>query len=145
MEPQNLVARVLLASALLGLRAFDDAQAPFERIDADVPGDSIGALGIVQSHALAGRVQAARGAFAALRTRFGDTRVGPYRMAIASSRLGDADDAFAWLDRAATAHDLNLVCLAVDPSFDALREDSRWAPALARYGLPLRDNRVRAC
>jgi len=56
-------------------------------------------------------------------------------MAIASSRLGDADEAFAWVDRAASAHDLNLVCLAVDPSFDAMRDDLRWHPALARYGL----------
>jgi hypothetical protein len=58
-------------------------------------------------------------------------------MAIASSRLGDADEVFAWLDRAAAAHDLNLVCLAVDPSFDALRDDPRWKPSLGRYGLPV--------
>ena len=141
MEPSNLVARVLCASSLLGMGAFDEALAAFERIDAEVPADSIGALGIVQAHALAGRAVAARAAFDALRARFGDTRVGPYRMAIGASRLGDADDAFSWLDRAAAAHDLNLVCLAVDPSFDALRDDPRWQPALGRYGLPVIDAR----
>ena len=71
-----------------------------------------------------------------MRERFGDARVGPYRMAIAFARLGDADAAFAWLERAAQARDLNLVCMAVDPSFDALRGDARWRPALLRYGLP---------
>jgi len=141
MEPQNLVARVLCASSLLGLGAFDEALAAFERIDADIPSDSIGLLGIVQAHALAGRHDQARAAFDALRARFGESRVGPYRMAIASSRLGDADEAFAWLDRAAAAHDLNLVCLAVDPSVDALRDDPRWKPALGRYGLPVMDVR----
>jgi predicted Zn-dependent protease len=135
MEPQNLVARVLCASSLLGLGELDGALAAFERIEADVPGDSIGSLGIVQAQALAGRRDEACATFDALRARFGDSRVGPYRMAIASSRLGDADEAFAWLESAASAHDLNLVCLAVDPSFDALRDDSRWKPALARYGL----------
>lgn len=137
MEPGNLVARVLCASAQLGAGALDDALAAFERIDADVPGDSIGALGIVQAHALSGRSGAARAAFDALVARFGASRVGPYRMAIAASRLGDRDAAFDWLDRAASAHDLNLVCLAVDPSFDALRGDPRWAVALRTYGLPV--------
>ena len=126
---------------MLGLGALDEALAAFERIDADIPSDSIGPLGIVQAHALAGRHNQARAAFDALRARFGESRVGPYRMAIASSRLGDADEAFAWLDRAAAAHDLKLVCLAVDPSFDALRDDPRWMPALGRYGLPVMDVR----
>ena len=95
----------------------------------------------MQALALAGRAGEARGAFEALRDRFGDARVGPYRMAIAHARLGETDAAFAWLDRAAAAHDLNLVCLAVDPSFDALRDDSRWEPALVRYRLPVVDAR----
>jgi hypothetical protein len=73
--------------------------------------------------------------------RFGEARVGPYRMAIACARLRDRDAAFAWLDRAAAARDLNLVCLAVDPSLDALRDDSRWKPALLRYRLPAIDPR----
>jgi adenylate cyclase len=141
MEPQNLIARVLSASAHLGLGDYDDALALFERIAADVPADSIGPLGVVQAHALAGRMNEAHAAFGAMCERFGEARVGPYRMAIAFSRLGEADSAFAWLERAASARDLNLVCLAVDPSFDALRDDSRWRPALARYGLRVIDAR----
>lgn len=141
MEPQNLVARVLSASAHLGRGAYDDALELFEQIAADVPADSIGPLGVVQAHALAGHTNEARAAFDALRERFGEAGVGPYRMAIAFSRLGGPDSAFAWLDRAAAARDLNLVCLAVDPSFDALRDDPRWKPALLRYRLPVIDPR----
>jgi TolB-like protein/Flp pilus assembly protein TadD len=142
MEPQNLVARVLSASAHLGRGAHDEALALFARIAADVPADSIGPLGVVQALALAGRMEEAQAAFDAMRESFGEARVGPYRMAIAFSRLGDADSAFKWLERAAAARDLNLVCLAVDPSFDALRDDPRWRPALARYGLPVIDPRA---
>jgi tetratricopeptide (TPR) repeat protein len=141
-EPGNLLARALLATARLCAGGHDEALVLFERIDADVPNDSIGALGVVQAHACAGRDGAARAALAALCERFGEARVGPYRMAIAHARLGDADLAFAWLERAAAAHDMNLVCLAVDPSFDRLRDDARWRPALARYGLPAIDPRV---
>ena len=141
MEPGNLVARVLIASAQLGRGAPEDALESFTRIAADAPADSIGPLGVVQALALAGRMNEARAAFDATRERFGETRVGPYRMAIACARLGDANSAFEWLDRAAAACDLNLVCLAVDPSFDALRDDERWRPALARYRLPVIDPR----
>jgi hypothetical protein len=64
-------------------------------------------------------------------------------MAIAHARLNDADEAFAWLDRAAESRDMNLVCLAVDPSFDRLRDDPRWRATLARFRLPVIDPRVR--
>jgi predicted Zn-dependent protease len=127
--------------AHLGRGAYDDALELFEQIAADVPADSIGPLGVVQAHAMAGRTSEAHATFDALRERFGEARVGPYRMAIAFSRLGEPDAAFAWLDRAAAAHDLNLVCLAVDPSFDALRDDARWNAALVRYRLPVIDPR----
>lgn len=140
-EPANLVARVLHASALLGAGAPDEALALFEAIARDLPGDSIGPLGVVQAHAVAGRAPQAREALDAAVTRLGAERFGPYRMAIAHARLGEAGEAFAWLDRAAAARDLNLVCLAVDPSFDALRDDARWPEALARYGLPAIDPR----
>ena len=142
-EPTNLVARVLLASSRLGSGALDAALAAFEAIAAEVPGDSIGELGVLQAHALAGRDAAARAALAAMVARHGADRIGPYRMAIAHARLGDAVEAFAWLDRAAESRDMNLVCLAVDPSFDRLRDDPRWRPALARYRLPVIDPRVR--
>lgn len=140
-EPGNLVARVLLASSHLGAGRTDEALAAFAAIARDAPGDSIGPLGVVQAHALAGRDGDARAALAAMVADLGAERVGPYRMAIAHARLRDADEAFAWLDRAGAARDFNLVCLAVDPSFDALRDDPRWLPALERYGLPRIDPR----
>lgn len=140
-EPSNLVARVLIASARLGLAQTHAALSDFTAIARDQPRDSIGPLGIVQAHALAGCTAEARAAFNDMLEQFGAERVGPYRMAMAHARLGEADEAFGWLDRAAATRDMNLVCLAVDPSFDALRDDSRWPAALARYGLPPIDPR----
>ena len=142
-EPANLVARVLLASSQLGSGALDAALAAFAAIASELPGDSIGELGVLQAHALAGRDESARAALAAMVARHGADRVGPYRMAIAHARLGDADEAFAWLDRAAESRDMNLVCLGVDPAFDRLRDDPRWRATLARFRLPGIDPRVR--
>jgi tetratricopeptide (TPR) repeat protein len=141
MEPANLVARSLLGASQLGSAQHEAALATYARVSEDVPHDSIGWLGVLQAHAIAGRMQEARAAFDAMLERFGAERTGPYRMAIACARLGDPNGAFTWLERAAGAHDLNLVCLAVDPSFDALRDDERWMPALGRYGLPQIDSR----
>lgn len=140
-EPGNLVARVLQATALLCDADTDAAQRLFAGIAADLPGDSIGPLGVVQALALAGNEVGARAAFRAMNDRFGARAVGPYRMAIAHARLGDGDDALAWLERAAAARDANFICTAVDPSFDRLRDDPRWPALLARFGFPVIDPR----
>jgi TolB-like protein/tetratricopeptide (TPR) repeat protein len=141
-EPSNIVARVLRTSAWLNAGAHDDALAGFRSIANDWPDDSIGPLGVVQALALMGRAGEARLAFDEMLARFGPSRVGPYRLAIAHARLRDADAAFAALDRAAELADMNLVCLAVDPSFDALRDLPQWHAALVRYRLPDIDPRA---
>jgi TolB-like protein/tetratricopeptide (TPR) repeat protein len=141
-EPANLVARVLWATSVLCAGRASEALRQFEAIAADLPGDSIGPLGVVQALAVGGDLAAARAAFVALVERFGEDLVGPYRMAMAAARLGDADAAFAWLERAATARDFNFVCTAVDPTFDPLRDDPRWTLLLARHRLPRIDPRT---
>lgn len=49
--------------------------------------------------------------------------------------LGEKDQAFAWLDKAYDDHDFILVLLKVEPSFDGLRSDPRFAALLKRIGL----------
>ncbi len=141
MEPGSIVARVLRASVLVNRGDHAEALQQFQRIASEWPDDSIGALGVVQALALASRRDEARAAFDAMLARFGADRIGPYRAAIAYARLGDAQSAFRELDRAAALADMNLVCLAVDPSFDALRDLPQWRNALARYRLPAIDPR----
>jgi serine/threonine-protein kinase len=51
--------------------------------------------------------------------------------------LGDKDQAFVWLDKAYDDHDFILVLLKVEPSFDGLRSDPRFAALLKRIGLEL--------
>ena len=141
-EPASIVARVLRASAALNRGAHAEALAWFEAIARDWPDDSIGSMGVVQALAMAGHEREARANFESMLARFGADRVGPYRLAIAHTRLGDADRAFAALERAGALCDMNLVCLAVDPSFDALRDHPRWKGTLARFNLPDLDTRV---
>jgi hypothetical protein len=44
-------------------------------------------------------------------------------MAIAHARLNDADEAFAWLDRAAESRDMRAVFRIVSPAYRRLRND----------------------
>jgi tetratricopeptide (TPR) repeat protein len=50
--------------------------------------------------------------------------------------LGDKDTAFAWLEKAYAEKSASIRYLKVDPGFDSLRSDPRYADLLRRMGLP---------
>lgn len=49
---------------------------------------------------------------------------------------GEKDKAFEWLAKAYQEHDSGLVLLKVEPEFDNIRSDPRYADLLRRIGLP---------
>ena len=59
----------------------------------------------------------------------------PIDVARLSSLLGHNDAAFAWLEKAFTERDPQLIWLKVDPRFDPIRGDARFAGYLKRLGL----------
>ncbi len=60
--------------------------------------------------------------------------ISPAELAILYDALGMRDEAFASLEKAYEARDLQLQYLNVDPSFDGLRADSRLQDLLRRIG-----------
>jgi hypothetical protein len=62
--------------------------------------------------------------------------VSPAAIAMIYAALGDKDQAFAWLEKANKAHDALLARLKVDPRFDSLRSDPRFAELMRRVALP---------
>jgi hypothetical protein len=56
--------------------------------------------------------------------------------AVIYTRLGDAEAALWWLERAATANDLSLGMASTDPSLDPLRDDPRMQRLMDELGLP---------
>jgi DNA-binding winged helix-turn-helix (wHTH) protein/tetratricopeptide (TPR) repeat protein len=61
--------------------------------------------------------------------------VKPYPFAALYAALGERDRAFEWLDRAYEERDPMLASVNVDPAFDGLRADARFADLLRRIGL----------
>ncbi|MBA4123851.1 MAG: winged helix-turn-helix domain-containing protein [Acidobacteria bacterium] len=66
----------------------------------------------------------------------GKEYVSPGELAILYGALGEREKAFASLEKAYAAHDLQLQFLKVDPAFDTLRDDPRFQDLMRRVGLP---------
>jgi serine/threonine-protein kinase len=120
------------AFAFLSLRE-GDAQGALEGFGrARDEADRLHGTALAQ-HAL-GREREARAALEALVERHGSKR--PYMVASAQAALGDRESAFAWLERAFGMHDLHLNDIRLDPLFEGLRGDPRYASLLRRMNLP---------
>ena len=60
----------------------------------------------------------------------------PFRIAYVHIGLGETDRAFEWLEKALEARDWQMALLNVEPLFDDLRSDPRFAALVERVGLP---------
>ena len=93
----------------------------------------LSALG--HAYAAAGRRGPALSLVARLQELSGRRYVAPYHLAVIYAGLGEPDLAFEWLGRAYEDRSGLLIYLKVDPIFDALRPDPRFADLLRRMGL----------
>ncbi len=81
-----------------------------------------------------GRTAEARDLLGALEMASRQRYIPPYALALVHAGLGDAEAAFAWLDRAYAARDVHLMFLTVDVKWDRYRNDPRFGDLLARCG-----------
>jgi hypothetical protein len=59
----------------------------------------------------------------------------PQNIALIHVGLGEKDQVFEWLEKAYEERDVHLTYLKVDPQWDDLRTDPRFADLLRRIGL----------
>jgi hypothetical protein len=97
---------------------------------------SAGVIGVlINAYARAGRRSDALRLLAELNWRRQAGYVPPGAFVNAYLGLGEQDQTFAWLDQAYKEQSTMLQNLKVDPNFDPLRSDSRFADLLRRVGL----------
>ena len=61
----------------------------------------------------------------------------PYSLAELYARVGDQQNAFAWLEKAYQARSQNLIYwMRTDPAFDSIRSDIKYADLVRCIGFP---------
>jgi tetratricopeptide (TPR) repeat protein len=128
LSPGNGVAHYGLGVALL-LKG--DAQGALAEIEQETS-DSWRMYGMSMAlHAL-GRKADSDAALAALIAKY--EKDGPYNIAYVYAFRGEADKAFAWLDKAVEYGDPGISGIATENLFDNIRKDPRWLPFLRKVG-----------
>jgi len=93
-----------------------------------------GGLGYV--YAVSGRRREALDIIAQFRALAESRYIDPYMVGAIYAGLGDKNRAFDWLNKGVEERSASMVFLKVDPFFDSLRSDPRFADLLRRIGLP---------
>lgn len=133
-EPHFWMAHYWLAQVLGSQGEHVAAAASAQRAN-ELVGDD-GALWLIAwTHAVAGRRDEALAQLDALLERSRRLYVPPYDIAQVYAGLGDAEQVFAWLERAEQGRSRHMDTLGVNPVMDAYRADPRMADMTARIGI----------
>ena len=93
----------------------------------------LAALGAV--HAMAGHTESAMTIVDDLQQAAEASYVPSYQIAAVYAQLGEVDQVFTWLEKAVDERDIWLAFLEIDPFWESVRKDSRFAHFLERGGL----------
>ena len=91
---------------------------------------------LAHAYALAGKTTEAQKILEELKQQAKRKFISPGAIADLYGALGDKDQAFALLDKAVEERDNMVILLKVEPMFDPLRPDPRFASLLRRVGFP---------
>jgi len=133
-EPDYTFLRSYLGYAYAAKGQYDEAIAEYQRSMSFDGGNSSDKCYLGHALAMTGRRDEALEMLDKLKA----TReyVAPAELAFLYAGLGDKEQALASLEKAYAVHDLQLQYLKVDPHYDSLRADLRFADLLRRIGLP---------
>ncbi len=135
LDPENALSHVFLGQSYQQKSMFSEAISEYEKArQIDSSPWVLAPLG--NGYAVAGRTADARKVLTELDAAAKQRYVSPYNYALVYTGLGDKDQAFAWLNKADQERNDYLIYLKVEPLFDSLRSDPRFADLLKRIGVP---------
>ena len=114
---------------------FDEAAAAFSRAVDLAPQSPRTHAALARTFALAGRTDQARTALRRLDHQAATRYVSPFEYVAVHFALGDVNKGFSWLAKACDDRCFELLALKVDPRFETLHDESRFAAATTRVGL----------
>lgn len=126
LDPGSEWARINQAKCFSWQGRYDEALQAAQKTTLAIPGR-------LTIFAQSGRLAQARELLPLVIKDHGKTA--PYYVAAAYAVLGDKEPAFAWLQKAADGQQADLVSIKIEPVFDGLRNDPRFAELLRRVGL----------
>jgi serine/threonine protein kinase/tetratricopeptide (TPR) repeat protein len=135
LDPRFDGAHTDLARSLEALGRFDEARAKYEdgrRLAGTVAGPS---FGLAHLEASMGNTEAARRILGDLVAGRSHRVVSAWGIAAVYASLGDADEAFRWLETAIEEGATGIGFLRVHPRLDPIRKDPRYAPMVRRLQL----------
>ncbi|HYY93431.1 MAG TPA: protein kinase, partial [Pyrinomonadaceae bacterium] len=127
LDPGSVAAHVVLrwSYELRGL--FDEAFAIYEKERAFAGDTPTMRAKLAHTLAAAGRADGARAVLEELLAGSEREGVSPYEVAVVYALLGDREEAFSWLSRAARERAVGFTFVRVDPRLDRVRDDPRFA------------------
>jgi TolB-like protein/Tfp pilus assembly protein PilF len=135
LDSTYIQARMRLASSLAATGRLDEARAQAERVLAMTQRSAAALNTIAVMDLVRGDTTAARAALAELLERARHTYVPPGTLVDIYARLGDVDQALAWMQRAFDERANFVVYMAGDSAYAALFRHPRYRELLARSGL----------
>jgi TolB-like protein/Flp pilus assembly protein TadD len=135
-DPNFLLAYQILGIAYTHQGDYAEAGAALRKaleFDREEP-QNLGPLGYLL--AVSGRVEDARQVLAQLKALRDHRYVAPYLIAYVHAGLGETADALLWLRQSLENRDSWLIFLKVDPFWECLRSDERFAALVRDVGLP---------
>jgi serine/threonine protein kinase/Flp pilus assembly protein TadD len=135
LEPRYYNAYLYLGQAYEQKKIYQQAIATFQKglAQSERHPKLLASLG--HAYALSGERDKANKVLDEMREMSKRRYVSPYLFAVVYVGLGDKDQAFAWLEKAYQDRSVLLIWLRVEPLFDSLRDDPRFAELLRRVGL----------
>jgi len=114
---------------------FDEAVAAYQRAIALSPQTPRMHTALARTYALSGRRKQAIAILRKLEDLAGSRYVSPFEFAVIEFALEHPDAGFTWLNKACQDRAFELLTIKVDPRFDALKDDPRFASVTQQMGL----------
>ena len=134
-DPNFALAHHALGLAYEQKRMYSEAILEFQKASTLFPGNTLMVASLSHAYAVAGKRGEALKLLAELQEQSKRKYVSPYGMAIGYTGLREQGQVFEWLEKAFAERAGWLVLLKVEPRFDSLRADPRFADLVQRIGL----------